>query len=45
MVAAEILEEKKKKEEDDLMFDDIGAETGQVKIKLYFHVHIFVRVM
>ena len=30
MVAAEILEEKKKKEEDDLMFDDIGAEIGQV---------------
>ena len=31
MVAAEILEEKKRKEEDDLMFDDIGAETGQVR--------------
>ena len=30
MVAAEILEEKKRKEEEDLMFDDIGAETGQV---------------
>ena len=31
MVAAEILEEKKRKEEEDLMFDDIGAETGQVQ--------------
>ena len=41
MVAAEILEEKKKKEEDDLMFDDIGAETGQVKKNLYFYFHIF----
>ena len=31
MVAAEILEEKKKKKEEEEMFDDIGAETGQVE--------------
>ena len=34
MVAAEILEEKKRKEEDDVMFDDIGAETGQACLSL-----------
>ncbi len=40
MVAAEILEEKKKKEEDDLMFDDIGAETGQVKKNMYLIINL-----
>ena len=30
MVAAEMLEEKRKKQEEEEMFDDIGAETGQV---------------
>ena len=30
MVAAEMLEEKRKKQEEEDMFDDIGAEAGQV---------------
>ena len=30
MVAAEMLEEKRKKAEEEDMFDDIGAEAGQV---------------
>ena len=31
MVAAEMLEEKRKKQEEEDMFDDIGAEAGQVE--------------
>ena len=31
MVAAEMLEEKRKKAEEEDMFDDIGAEAGQVR--------------
>ena len=33
MVAAEMLEEKRKKQEEEDMFDDIGAEAGQVDRK------------
>ena len=32
MVAAEMLEEKRKKAEEEDMFDDIGAEAGQVML-------------
>ena len=32
MVAAEMLEEKRKKAEEEDMFDDIGAEAGQVRV-------------
>ena len=32
MVAAEMLEEKRKKAEEEDMFDDIGAEAGQVMV-------------
>ena len=34
MVAAEMLEEKRKKAEEEDMFDDIGAEAGQVMMTL-----------
>ena len=35
MVAAEMLEEKRKKAEEEDMFDDIGAEAGQVIISIF----------
>ena len=41
MVAAEMLEEKRKKQEEEEMFDDIGAEAGQVAdffLPLYYSV-------